>query len=358
MAASVAKKQRQMKYQRGRIRFTTSMHLWLQLIKLKTMKPPLALHTMKKIVLCKILIFGLFLSTLPTKAGIEVNLETLEQAIANQEAQYSDMVKGSEKLIRWHRGKQVTDLAIVYIHGFSASRQELSPTTERLADSLGANVYYARLQGHGRSEDAMGEATVLGWKKDARQALQVGKQIGERVIVVSTSTGGTLATWLAANEFDASVLANILISPNFDVASNIARIVTWPGGLTLARWIGGDYHSFEPISEAHGRYWTNRYPIEAVLPMFELIDEVHALDKSKITTPHLMVYSPEDKVIDVDQIDQTMSEYSSAEVNAHLFTNSTDPYQHVLSGIACSPESTDEMVTLLHEYIRSLLVIK
>lgn len=301
-----------------------------------------------------LLLTSLFVTT-PAGADYDVDLATLEQVIVNQESQYSDLVEGSEKHIRWYQGRRQTELALVYIHGFSASRQELSPTTERLADALQANVFYTRLQGHGRSDDAMGEASVAGWKKDARQAYQLGKKLGKRVIVISTSTGATLATWLAATTFDEAAVANILISPNFDVASRVAKIVTWPGGLTLARWIGGDYHSFEPLSAQHGRYWTERYPIEAVVPMFELLAEVRELDKSKINTPHLVVYSPDDKVIDVDLIEPTMQEFQSATVETRMFLDSTDPYQHVLAGVACSPESVDAMLKLMQDYLNTLL---
>lgn len=285
-------------------------------------------------------------------ADIAFDFDSLEHALQQQEARFSDIVAGSEKSIRWHNGsKSKTKLALVYIHGFSASRQELSPTTELLADQLGANVFYARLQGHGRSEDAMAEASVDGWKRDARQALAIGHKIGEKVVVVSTSTGGTLATWLIAQSDSDKVLANILVSPNYAVASTLANMVTWPGGLTLARWLGGDYREFTPQNELHQRFWTNRYPIEAVLPMFELLEEVGDLDKSKIHVPQLIVYSPNDKVIDVEAIDRVSTEFTAAQVQTHLFLNSTDPYQHVLAGDACSPESTQEMVALMQDFI-------
>lgn len=298
----------------------------------------------------------LMLGISPLKADYQVDLDTLQYVIKDQEAQFSDIVEGSEKHIRWYKNsKQKTELAFVYLHGFSASRQELSPTTERLADQFQANAFYARLQGHGRSDDAMGEATVQGWKNDAKQAYLIGKKLADKVIVVSTSTGGTLATWLAAQPFASDMLANIMISPNYDVASSLAKIVTWPGGLTIARWIEGDYHSFTPMSEAHDRYWTNRYPIEAILPMFELLDEVQEQDKSGIKSPQLMIYSPDDKVIDIDAIERTAKEFSSANVELELFTKSTDPYQHVLSGDACSADSTDAMIQLLSDHISKWL---
>ncbi|MCM2281329.1 MAG: hypothetical protein NDI61_05715, partial [Bdellovibrionaceae bacterium] len=42
-----------------------------------------------------------------------------------------------------------TPLALVYIHGFSASRGEISPVPEDLARELGANLFMTRLTAHG-----------------------------------------------------------------------------------------------------------------------------------------------------------------------------------------------------------------
>ena len=64
------------------------------------------------------------------------------------------LIPGTEKRIRWSAGREPTDYAIVYLHGFSATRQELAPMLDRLADALGANLFETRLAGHGRGSDA------------------------------------------------------------------------------------------------------------------------------------------------------------------------------------------------------------
>ena len=233
----------------------------------------------------------------------ELSLESIDHYLADSESNYSDIVDGASKHVRWYQGQvKKTEYAIVYLHGFSASRQELSPTTENFVDQLGANAFYTRLTGHGRSDDAMAEASVEKWQADTLEAYKIGKLIGNKVILISTSTGGTLATWLLAQDNVKQPFANIMISPNFAVQNNSAWLLKSSWGLKIAKLINGDYNSFTPISEAHAKYWTERYPLEAVQPMLKLLDDVESSDKSKVRAPQLIIYSAKDKVIDVDEI--------------------------------------------------------
>ena len=290
--------------------------------------------------------------SIPLIAKPNDKLVLLEESVAKGESKYTDIVPSTQKYIRWHGNTiRKSDYVIIYIHGFSASRMELSPTTELLADKIGANVFYTRLTGHGRSDDAMADATVDAWKQDALESYSIAKQMGKKIILISVSTGGTLATWLQGESVIKNVVANIMISPNFGVKSSSASILLWPGGITLAKWISGDYRSFTPLNEKHARYWTERYPIEAVIPMLRLVKEVGDIEKSKIKIPQLFVYSPRDQVIDVEKIESTMGQYSPDIVSAYRFETSEDPAQHVLAGDACAPKSTEKMVKLLEQYI-------
>ena len=284
------------------------------------------------------------------------SLNELTQTIKESEQQYTDIVDGAEKHIRWYQGKAVkSELSFVYIHGFSASRQELSPVTEQLADQFSANIFYTRLSGHGRSDDAMAEATVNHWKKDLQDAYNIGRAIGNQVIFISTSTGGTLVTWLLAQEDVEQPLGNIMISPNYAVQSSSAWLLKSSWGMKIAKLINGEYNSFTPISDAHAQYWTERYPLDAVTPVMQLLDEVNKLDKQHITSPQFIVYSPDDKVIKPEKVVTVSHTFINSEVRLEPYRKSTDPYQHVLAGIACSPESTDHMVNLLSTYVTELL---
>ena len=107
-------------------------------------------------------------------AGPRVSIDTqlqspqlpadLDAYLAQSEARYPDITPGAEKTIVWaHPDRRKTALAVVYLHGFSASRQETAPLSDEIAQQLGANLYYPRLNGHGRSGAAMAEASVNAW---------------------------------------------------------------------------------------------------------------------------------------------------------------------------------------------------
>ena len=313
-------------------------------------------NRLKKFLFCIYALIGLSSPSNATANRDYQKLTLLESSINDAESQFADLVPEAKKQIRWFNNERVrSEYAIVYLHGFSASRQEISPVTERVADLLSANVFYPRLTGHGRSADAMRDGSVEKWQQDTRNAYATAQQLGDKIIVISTSTGATLATWLAAQTFSSALVANVMVSPNFGIASRSGEIVRWSWGLRLAKWMNGDYYSFEPQNEAHRLFWTERYPLEALVPMVKLVDDVVAMDKSTIRIPQLIIYSPNDQVVNVDRIIEIASEFSQSPTELVPFTTSQDPSQHVLAGDACSPESNDAMVELIANYLKSVM---
>ena len=144
------------------------------------------------------------------------DIAALEGWIQASEARYPDIKPGNAKGIVWNSAShERTPWAVVYIHGFSASRLETAPVTDLVAKALGANVFYTRLAGHGRAGPAMAEATPQDWMADAIEAVRIGQTLGERVLVISCSTGSTLASWLATSPDGSHVAAPAFISPNF-----------------------------------------------------------------------------------------------------------------------------------------------
>ncbi|WP_292076461.1 alpha/beta fold hydrolase [Mesorhizobium sp.] len=146
--------------------------------------------------------------------------------LVRKEAAVPGIYDGLEKEIIWADPMvhARTPLSIVYIHGFSASKGEVRPLPDEVADQLDANLYYTRLTGHGQGGAAMAEGSVNAWINDYEEALAIGRAIGDKVIVIATSTGGSLAAW-AATQPDASegMAAVVFISPNFGVKASGRR---------------------------------------------------------------------------------------------------------------------------------------
>ncbi len=214
----------------------------------------------------------------------------LDTYLARKEAAYNDIVPGTEKKIVWaHVPGEQTPLAIVYVHGFSASRQDTAPLAARIAGKLHANLYSTRLSGHGRGSEAMLDGSVNSWLDDMHEGMEIGKRLGQRVVLMGISTGGTLAVWQAVHSDRDEIAALVLLSPNFGPADHRTEILTWPWGAQLAELLVGKTRSWKPVNEAHGRYWTSSYPVRALLPMMGLVKMVRSLDLQTIKAPTLVI---------------------------------------------------------------------
>ena len=102
---------------------------------------------------------------------------------------------------------QKNKISIVYLHGFSGSSQDGSPVHINVAEKLNSNIYLPRLYAHGlNSEEPLIEYTGEKYLDSAREALAIGKIVGEKVILMCTSTGCSAALTLAANHPEVAAL--------------------------------------------------------------------------------------------------------------------------------------------------------
>ncbi len=279
----------------------------------------------------------------------------LDQYLATSEGQFDDIIPGTEKTIIWADStRKASEIALVYLHGFSATRPETAPLSDRLADSLQANLFYTRLQGHGRDGEALANVAINDWFNDTAEALAIAHRLGQKVLLIGTSTGGTLATWAAARLDMSNVLGIILLSPNFGPAAAGADILTWPWARQFAPFFLGKTRSWEGINEGHNHFWTTTYPVEALVTMMALVDFVRESDLSGINTPFLFIYSPEDKVVDAAQTDQMFDRLKMPIKKRVYFSGSENDAQHVLAGDILSPGTTGTVVDIILKFVREL----
>jgi esterase/lipase len=279
----------------------------------------------------------------------------LDAYLAASEGRYSDITPGAEKHIRWaHADRRQTDLAIVYLHGFSATRQETAPLAEQLAERLQANVFHTRLHGHGRPGPALAEAQAGDWLADSREALAIGQRLGRQVLIIGTSTGATLASWLALDQPEAPVLAYVLISPNFAPKDPAASVLTWPWAEHFVPLLLGAEHQWQPRNEAQARYWSHRYPVQALLPMMALVKHVRAQPLEQIQVPLLVLYSPEDQVVSAPAIEAAFARFGSPQKKLLALADTQDPSHHVLAGDILSPRDTPRVQAAILDFIAAL----
>lgn len=281
------------------------------------------------------------------------SIEALEGWLAKGEAAFDDITPGAERAIVWAHpaSKARTPLSVVYLHGFSATRAETAPLADEVAAALGANLYYARLAGHGRPGAALGEVTGGQWLADAIEALTIGQRLGERVVLVGGSTGATLAIWLAAHaEARASIEALVLLSPNFGPRDRRGWMLTWPWGGAILDMVQGSERSWTPRNEGHGRYWTTRYPSRVLLQMMALVDAVDDIPADAVGARAMVIWSPHDPVVE--------SELSAAWVaagerrTALRVDDSIEGGDHVLAGDILAPARTARLAEAIVAFVR------
>jgi pimeloyl-ACP methyl ester carboxylesterase len=194
--------------------------------------------------------------------------------------------------------KRVTDYCIVYLHGFSASQAEGDPVHRNIAAEFGCNLYLSRLAEHGidTSEQLLNLTPDKYWES-AKQALAIGKKLGRKVILMGTSTGGSLALQLAGS-FPKDVAALILFSPNIAINDPFAWLLNNPWGLQIAQSVKhGNYIVSDDDRDQYRRYWNKPYRLEAAVALEEYLETTMTKENfGRVKQPLLLLYYYKDEV--------------------------------------------------------------
>lgn len=276
--------------------------------------------------------------------------------LSKAEAKFDDIREGLHKQVVWAypNSRARTPISLVYVHGFSASSGETRPLMDIVASAIGANLFYTRLTGHGRTGDAMAEATVHSWVNDIAEATAIGRQVGDRVILVGTSSGGTLVTWAATQPGQGDNIAGIInISPNYGPQHSLAWLLTMPWAKQMAEFVEGKNRGFEPQNELHEKLWTHEYPTAAVLPLAELIKLANNASIEDIKSPALFIFSDKDAAVKPEATRAIIDRWGADKV---FFTveNSGDKRHHNIVGDALSPGTTQEVADKIIDWINAL----
>jgi alpha-beta hydrolase superfamily lysophospholipase len=202
----------------------------------------------------------------------------------------------------------------------------------------------------------LAEASASDWLQDTAEALAIGRAVGREVLIIATSTGGTLAA-LAATDPDLmrDVTGVVLVSPNFGIANPAAPLLTWPAARYWLPLIAGETRRFEPINDLQAQHWTTSYPSVAVFPMAALVRAARRADYDDVTLPALFYYSPQDAVLDATRTDRVRARWGGpvTYVEPEL-GEGVDPLAHVVAGDILSPANTGAATEAILEWYAGL----
>jgi pimeloyl-ACP methyl ester carboxylesterase len=242
-----------------------------------------------------------FNTNLPTLTGsVKRYVDSIEKR---------EMIRpGNEAKIIWANDslQNTTDAVLLYLHGFGSSWHEGFPANADFAKRYGCNAYLARLASNGLVTDhPLIDMTPGKLYESAKQALVIAHHLGRKVIIMGTSTGGTLGLMLAA-DFPDLVDGLILYSPNIRIKQKASILLSKPWGLQIARLnFGGEFRIINhDLNGEYCKYWYCRYCAEGTVYLQQLIDAKMKKDLfRKVKCPVFMGYYYKDS----DHQDQIIS---------------------------------------------------
>lgn len=235
-------------------------------------------------------------------------------------------IGNEERLERHAAGK--APIVILYVHGFGASRAEGEAVVEPLAAGLGANVYYTRLPGHGGDLEAHAAARPEEYFARLEEDFHRVRPLGEKLVLIGSSTGGLLCTWLAARHPD-DVSALVLASPLFDFAPPGSFLISRRVGMRIIEAVFGEYRDASWKRDPEKRkqpgyedHWITRQRFRALLTLDGLRRTIATNEVlASVRAPVLMLYhyaddAHQDTVVSVPAIHEAFARMNGGQPHA------------------------------------------
>ena len=230
--------------------------------------------------------------------SIHLQTSEVESFVRNKESKLKIKPDNESKII-WANDslKNKTKYCLLYLHGFAACWYEGNPVNIDFARRYGMNLYAPLLASHGiETGEPLIDMTPDRLYESAKEALVIAQSMGNKVILMGTSTGCTLALKLNS-EFPQMMDGLILLSPNIALFNPLAAIANKPWGLQIGRLaFKSKYRVIKTKSSEECQYWNCLQRLESAVYQQQLLEAtMNKKTFSKVKQPVFMAYYFKDK---------------------------------------------------------------
>ncbi|WP_441000904.1 alpha/beta hydrolase [Fodinibius sp. SL11] len=293
---------------------------------------------------------------------IPTDLRQLDSYLENRESQF-DLKEGTKAQIIWQTPEpQQSEYAIVYLHGFRASHPEGNPVHKTVAKKFGYNLFLSRIEEHGiKSEYPLLNLTEEKMLHSARFALEIGKRIGKKVILMGTSTGGSLSLYLASKaEYKEDISSLILYSPLIDFYGISAKLLTNKLSRKALQIIPGQKHliTTKNTTFAEDKIWDKRYALAGALELGAFVEHNMTPELFKgITHPTFVGYyyknkKEQDTVVSVSAI-KKMIQNLGTRTESLSISNFPEANSHVICSSLVS-KSANNVIDNTNKFLKNV----
>lgn len=302
---------------------------------------------------------GPVMETTPTDTQlpmVKYDITSVESYVKNSEAQFNIKNDNEARILWGDSAKQKTEYVLLYLHGFSASWYEGFPTNIDFVETFNCNAYFARLDQHGLVTDQpLLEMKPKNLYDSAKEALLIAKTLGDKVIIMSTSTGGTLSLMLA-RDYPDLIDGLIMYSPNVEIRQKAAKLLPNPWGLQLGRLSEGGKMRHLEGTPLEFDYWYMNYRMEGAVYLQQLLNEsMNNETFEKVNCPVFVgyYYKDKDKQDEVISVEALLKMYDNLGTGKKQKMAFPDAGRHTIAFIeAGNPDAvTQASVAFAKEYL-------
>ena len=284
-------------------------------------------------------------------SNVPINLSLLDLDIwlKDIESKVIDLMPSVEAHIGWAdpSDPRRTRICFLYIHGFSATPKETSPLTEQLAQNFSCNYILGRLAGHGVKNDI--NASAEDWLQSVVDCWHIAQQLGDKVVIIGTSTGATLSVWLARQVFTKDkIFAAIFLAPNFRPRHyldspffSISSILTLPWSRYWISLFIGKRRELSLQNELERKFSSHGYSVSALIEMQKIVDWARTIDYTEFSIPLCTMYMKNDPTIDSKAAVKVHEKWGSDKKELIPVTLNEESIEHVFVGDMMAPSRTD-----------------
>ena len=228
-----------------------------------------------------------------------------------------------------------------------------------MAENCNANLFFTRLSGHGINDfRPLKDVDGMDWYLDVQEAFEIGKKIGDKIIVVATSFGCTLVSeYLSKNRINEIVLGNIFISPCYGIPDWRLKLSSFYWSKFIYKFFLGEKRVATHRTIEEKKWWSNELPIESIINLELSVEKIWQSDFSKIMSPVIFIFCPKDQWISIKRIKEASKRWGgdSSMVSLDVSHNVDNKNYHVILGDIKAPGETEFGIEIILGWLKNIL---
>ena len=228
-----------------------------------------------------------------------------------------------------------------------------------MAENCNANLFFTRLSGHGINDfRPLKDVDGMDWYLDVQEAFEIGKKIGDKIIVVATSFGCTLVSeYLSKNRIDDIVLGNIFISPCYGIPDWRFKLSSFYWSKFIYKFFLGEKRVATHRKIEEKKWWSNELPIESIINLELSVEKIWKSDFGKIMSPVIFIFCLKDQWISIKRIKKVSKRWGgeSSMVSLDVSSNVDNRNYHVILGDIKAPGETEFGIEIILGWLKNIL---